>query len=83
MNAFKVTDTTRIRIEMMAAGRPDSGRRRVAENALAGVAKRRADVERDLKARRLNEHEAARMEFDTAALEAAAKAALADLNGAA
>lgn len=82
MNSFQITDTTRTKIEMMAAGRPDSSRRRLAENAIASVAKRRADVARDLRARRLNEHEAARLEFDTAALETAANAALADLDGA-
>lgn len=82
MSAFQITDATRTKIEMMAAGRPDSSRRRLAENAIRDVAKRRADVARDLKSRRLNEHEAARLEFDTAALETAAKAALTDLDGA-
>jgi hypothetical protein len=82
MKPFQVTDTTRIRIEMMAPGRPASSRRRLAENALFGVSKRRAEVAAQLKSHQLNEHEAARLEFDTAALETAAKATLADLDSA-
>lgn len=76
---WKLDDTLRIRIEMMGAGSPTRRRER-AEQAIADVARRRANVAEQLKTQRLNGHEAARIALDTDALEAAAKRTLAELN---